>query len=334
MRRIWVIGLLCCLGTLVSWGQTTVRVAFYNVENFFDCSDDPDKTDEAFTPDGDYHWTWNRFWKKTDNIAKVLVSMGSDGSFPELVGMAEVENDGVVKKLLSRAKQSDAYRVIHKESPDMRGIDVCLLYNRFIFKPVNTRFIEIDFPRESYRKTRDLLYVQGTLPDGQNLHVVVSHWPSKSGGEDATRPYRCFVADKIRALADSVLTAQPKARLVIMGDFNDAPYEESVKKHLKALHPAERKHLDALSLFNLMYPVENREEIKSYKYHDTWYVLDQMVVSRPLKSVRAHVFYKDFMLAEDSKYLGVKPFRTYIGYRYQGGFSDHLPVYIDIPLDR
>jgi len=337
MRRSLLTWLVCCASLLyasVSCAQTKVRVAFYNVENFFDCTDDPGKNDEDFTPDGDYHWTYNRFWKKTENIAKVLACMGEDGSFPELIGMAEVEKAAVVKKLLSKANMSDSYRMVHRESPDRRGIDVCLLYNRYIFKPVHTQFIAIKFPQDPQKKTRDLLYVRGTLPDGKDLHVVVSHWPSKSGGEDESRPYRCFVADKLRALADSILTASPKARLVIMGDFNDAPYEESVKKHLKAMHPSERKNVNSLSLFNLMYPLENQEKIKSYKYHETWSMLDQMVVSKSLKNIRAHVFAADFLLTDDSKYLGKKPFRTYNGYHYQGGYSDHLPVYMDIPLDK
>ena len=324
-------------GSVSASGSECVRVAFYNVENYFDCVDDPRTSDEEFTPEGAKRWTWKRFWTKTDNLVKALTSLGQDRSFPDIFGLAEVENEWVVNSLIKRGGMKDSHRVIHRDSPDARGIDVCLVYNRYVFRPTDSLFLTVSFPKQARRTTRDLLYVKGLLPDGQPLHLIVSHWPSKSGGEAVSEPLRCRVAECIRAVADSILSDDASARLIIMGDFNDAPYEKSVSVSLGAVAPSSGEAGVSSSsaapvLYDLMFPLEEHAAVKSYKYQGVWSMLDQMVVSAPLKELEAKVYHPGFLMTEDATYMGLKPARTYVGYRYQGGFSDHLPVYLDLPL--
>ncbi len=306
-----------------------LRVMFYNVENFFDTRHDAGKNDRPFTPEGDYHWTERRFQIKAAHISQVLAAAGEKG-YPDLIGMAEIENEAVIRSLMRKAGMESSYRYVHYESPDQRGIDVCLIYNRYRFNVLESRPVTIRFD-DGRHHTRDILYVKGRSFDRSVWHLFVCHFPSRSGGQKASEPLRCRAADCLRRMTDSILTVEPRARLLIMGDFNDEPSDISLSEHLGAVPPSSDTR-PASGLYNLTWPVSRSKAQKSYKYHGSWSMLDQFIVSeRILKthpSVR--VLSEDFMLETDDRYLGRKPFRTFSGYSYLGGYSDHLPIVMDL----
>lgn len=335
----------CCLLLTAAYVQAEnqLRVVFYNTENFFDCKDDSLTRDEDFLPGGTYAWSPGRFLHKTEQLARVLAVAGG-GSFPHLVGLAEIENEDCLQFLLkSSSLKNAAYRYIYAESADPRGIDVCLLYNRFVFKPLAWESIRPSFP-DNMKKTRDLLYVRGMLPTKENLHVFVCHLPSRYGGAKASESFRRLVAGLLRARVDSVFKKEPDARILIMGDFNDEPDDLSLCCDLAAMSPQEP--YSSAALYNLMWPLMNNPDYGSHKYQGRWSVIDQIIVSSallfefppqqegmPLRRLpEAWILFEDFLVIKDQKYLGYKPFRTYEAYRYTGGYSDHLPVCLDIPF--
>ncbi len=335
----------CCLLLTAGFLQAErpLRVVFYNTENFFDCKDDSLRHDEDFLPGGSYGWSPKRFLHKTEQLARVLAVAG-EGSFPHLVGLAEVENEDCLQFLLKASSlKNAAYRYIYAESADPRGIDVCLLYNRFVFKPLAWESIRPLFSDKN-KKTRDLLYVRGLLPNKQVLHVFVCHMPSRYGGTKASEAFRRQVAGQLRARVDSLFSNETAALILIMGDFNDEPCDLSLSRDLGARNPQEP--YQPAALYNLMWPLMNKPGYGSHKYQGRWSVIDQIIVSSallyeeplrqeslPLRRLSgAWVRFDDFLLVKDEKYLGYKPFRTYEAYRYTGGYSDHLPVCLDIPF--
>ncbi len=335
----------CCLLLTVTFLQAErhLRVVFYNTENFFDCKDDSLTRDEDFLPQGSYAWGPKRFLHKTEQLARVLAVAG-EGSFPHLVGLAEVENQDCLQFLLKASSlKNAAYRFIYAESVDPRGIDVCLLYNRYVFKPLVWESIR-PFFTDNNKKTRDLLYVKGLLPNKQELHVFVCHLPSRYGGTKASEVFRCEVTRQLRARVDSLFDNEPDARILIMGDFNDEPGNLSLSRDLGAMNPQEP--YQPAALYNLMWPLMNIADYGSHKYQGRWSVIDQFIVSSallyehplqqesdPHRILRdAWIRFDEFLLVNDEKYLGYKPFRTYEAYRYTGGYSDHLPICLDIPF--
>ncbi len=227
------------------------------------------------------------------------------------------------------------YEVIHTESPDWRGIDVALIFRPVKFSPIHYESIPISFPFDKDLKTRDILYTKGLLFGKDTLHIFINHWPSRYGGTLKSKPKRDYVANVLRHKIDSVLHHHVNPRILIMGDFNDEPSDESLSIFLKA-----KTTIDSLNnhdLLNLMALLP--EEEGSHKYHERWSYLDQIIVSGniyngqdklQIDQQRAHVFKAPFLLEKDERNLGLKPFRTYGGPNYLGGFSDHLPVFIDI----
>ncbi len=312
-----------------------VTVAFYNVENLFHPSKDSLKSDGDFTPDGAYRWSFYRYYKKVSNIAKALIALGQ-GSPPAIVGLAEIENEAVLKDLCCRSPLKRlGYRYIHYESPDSRGVDVALLYRDTCVTILDHRKIPVFFPFDTSSRNRDLLYVRAQFDTLDSLHVIVNHWTSRYGGHAATIPKRNCYADVARAFIDSVLAKEPDANILMMGDFNDYATDESMTIHLRAKKPDSRNMTD--TLFNLMYCFEDGRNIGSHKHEDFWRCLDQIVVSRALldettglhvKEHIPHIFQASFLLVPDNKYGGTKTYRTFLGPRYIGGFSDHLPVYV------
>ncbi|PKP10397.1 MAG: endonuclease [Bacteroidetes bacterium HGW-Bacteroidetes-4] len=316
--------------------ERLVRIMFYNVENLFDTEDDSLKMDEEFLPDEIRNWSKYRYYQKQNQLSKVITAVGG-WSPPELVGLCEIENRNVLNYL---TRQSSlyvfGYQIIHQESPDARGIDVALLYQPKSFRPVSTEFLAIDYPLNK-RKTRDILYAQGILPNHDTLHVFVNHWPSRYGGQLESEENRIYVAGRLKQKTDSVLQNNPQALIVIMGDFNDEPNNTSLLKTLKAL-PA-YDSLQTKQLINLSYELRYTKNQGSHKYQGQWTLLDQVIVSGGLlsKSKKTYttsdkltIFRAPFLLEPDEAYLGDKPFRTYVGLKYNGGFSDHLPVFIDL----
>ena len=310
------------------------RVMFYNVENLFDTLDDEDKNDEEFLPKGERFWNDRKLNLKLNRIFQVIMALG-EGNPPVLIGLCEVENLNVLEMLVRRTPlERMGYKIIHKESPDRRGIDVALLYKQNAFIPISYRAIEVsDSVNESF-KTRDILHVKGHLGN-DTIHVFVNHWPSKYGGLVETEVLRALAANTLRDATDSIFVLDPNADILIMGDLNDSPIDDSLLKHLKTKTDFET--IEASALYNLTYNLAKSGK-GSNKYQGKWELIDQIIVSGAfLNPNRLHVlpngaaiFDADFLLEDDETYLGQKPFRTYIGFKYNNGFSDHLPVYIDL----
>ncbi len=314
--------------------QELQRILFYNVENFFDTDDDSRTDDEEFLPSGLRLWTWERYQQKQNRIAQVILAAG-EGKLPLVIGLCEVENRRVLDGLLEHTPLKDqGYSIVHKESPDRRGIDVALLYRREGFRPLTYRAIPLVHPADTSFRTRDILYLKGILL-GDTLHLFVNHWPSKYGGERPTQALRALAATVLRHHTDSLYSQNPQSRILIMGDFNDSPFEKSVSEVLGAGSPADKRI--KTKLVNLALPLAEKGK-GSLKYRGRWELIDQMIVSTSLlDSSGVHVakgsfriFSPAFLLEKDETHLGVRPKRTYLGYRYHGGFSDHLPVGVDL----
>jgi len=314
----------CC------FSREAFRIVFYNTENFFDCRHDSLKSDEEFLPGGIRGWTPSRYFKKAGNIARVLAAIGDD-AFPDMVGLAEIENDACLKTLVYSSPLKNAgYSFVHEESEDSRGVDVALLYNRYTFRLLGHEAISIIFKDEPSKKTRQVLHVWGRVPSGDSLHVFVCHFPSRLGGETESETYRRQVASRVRSAVDSIFAVQPSANIVVMGDFNDYPSNVSLSKDLRALDPSNKPNEG--ELYNLMLPMDGQPGLGTNKQQSEWGILDQLILSARLrlKTTGAHIFSPDFLLLPDERWLGKKPFRTYNGMVYQGGYSDHLPVWLDL----
>ena len=307
--------------------QESFRVLFWNVENLFDCKDNPQKNDNEYLPEATRHWTYFRYRDKLKNLAKGIIASGND-YVPDLVGLCEVENDSCLYDLTRRSPLKEAdYRYVMTDSPDMRGIDVALLYQRGSFKLVQHQSIRIPSEQIGHAPTRDILHVTGKVISGDSLDVFVCHMPSRSGGQAMSEPYRIFTAERLKQAVDSVMHVRRNPNIIVMGDFNDYPTDRSMKEVLGA---------DG-KLRNLM---KGKKE-GTYRYRGEWGILDHFLVSENLLgkkgSIRtsrkkAQILRHEFLLEEDENYGGDKPFRTYNGMRYQGGFSDHLPIALDLQI--
>lgn len=316
---------------------TSFRVMFWNVENLFDTQHDTLKNDVEFLPDAPRHWSYRRYKKKLADVARVITAVGGWTS-PALVGLCEVENDRVLRDLTRYSPlKEQGYRYVMTHSADERGIDVALLYQRDRFKLLSANAISPGVPTSHNRPTRDILHVSGQLLSGDTLDVLVVHLPSRSGGEKQSEPYRLFVAQKIKHTADSLINARLHPKLILMGDFNDYPDNRSVTEILEALPPPTAP--SSGKLYHLLARKAVSPNVGSYKYRGEWGLLDHLIVSGTLLNPQESLFTSEdkaevarlpFLLTKDEKYGDVQPFRTYYGMKYQGGYSDHLPVYVDL----
>lgn len=329
--RWTVVFLSLALGN--AWSQKLpekgLRIAFYNVENLFDPEDDPDKNDEEFTPKGTRYWSDYRYREKSNRMAKAILSIG-DWDAPDAVGLAEVENRKVVDDLVnSEVLRKFNYKVIHSESPDRRGIDVAMIYRVDRMKLLSSSAISVTMPDDPGFATRDILYAKMLLSSKDTFHLLYCHWPSRYGGQAQSEPKRIRAAQTVRKIVDSLFAINPSAQVAIAGDFNDEFGNISLKDHL--VRPEGKT-----PLINLMAQLPASEG--SHRYRGVWSYLDQIIVSAALldsmgldiADQSAVVVRHPFLLEVDEKYPGLKPFRTFIGMRHHGGFSDHLPVYIDL----
>lgn len=335
---------------LFIYGQTkkdtiTFRVMSYNVENLFDCHHDTLKNDYEFLPNSLHHWNYTRYKKKLNNVARVITAVGG-WTPPALVALCEVENDSVLRDLTSRsALRESGYRYVMTHSPDLRGIDVALLYQRNLFKLLMYQSISVapHNRAKDYRPTRDILHVCGLLLDHDSLDVFVVHLPSRYGGAKASEPHRILAAQRLKEVADSIISIRRHPRILIMGDFNDYPENKSIRKILSATIPPEEPSLIRTEkLYHLLArKAKTQHYFGSYKFHGEWGLLDHLIVSGSVlqkdtsfytEEAKADVFHAPFLLTEDQKYGGTQPFRTYLGPRYLGGYSDHLPVWADFRL--
>jgi len=312
---------------------------FYNTENFFDTFDDPEKNDNDYLPEGAMHWTQGRYQNKLNNVAKVITSAG-EWDTPALVGMCEVENEKVVKDLTQYSPlRKMNYRYIITNSPDVRGINVALLYQREKFKYLEHKEYTIRFPYSVRKRTRNILHVTGQVSVKDTLDVFVCHFPSRRGGEKESEPDRMFVASVLKAKSDSLIRIRKNANIVIMGDFNDEPSNRSISQVLQA-QPVS-KDIVKRNLYGLFSSFEKIDNTGSYKYQRQWNMLDQIIVSGNLitgdQSIRvlpqtATIFSRNFMLIDDKIYGGKRPKKTYNGRKHEGGYSDHLPVLVDFSV--
>ncbi|MBP3714789.1 MAG: endonuclease [Phocaeicola sp.] len=330
--------LIIGLGLLASVGYAgePFRIMFYNVENLFDIEHDSLKNDYEFLPDRPKAWTYERYQDKLSKIAKVIIAAGTH-NVPDLVGLCEVENDRCLTDLVEHSPLREAgYRYVMTNSPDQRGIDVALLYQRSTFKLLSTESIAIPQGVVNLPPTRDILHVSGQLVSGDTLDVFVCHMPSRSGGEEKSRPYRRLTSQILRETVDAMMAERAHPNVMIMGDFNDYPKDEAIYQVLEAKKP--RLFKKSKRLYNLM---DGRKE-GTYRYRGEWGILDQLIVSGHMlkgkkgirtKYKKAQILRFPFLLEEDDRYGGPIPSRTYFGQRYHGGYSDHLPVCVDFEVN-
>ncbi|MBK7173561.1 MAG: endonuclease [Bacteroidales bacterium] len=319
-------------------GETGIRLMFYNVENLFDVVNDSLTADDEYTPEGMRRWTYARLQRKINNISKVIIRVGG-WEPPEVVGLCEVENRYVLSQLVNDSPLKNiGYKIIHKDSPDPRGIDVALLYRPLKFKPVYSEFITVKYPFEPSSRTRDILYVKGLVLGKDTVHIFVNHWPSRFGGQMATIPKRNYVAQLLRTRVDSIHSINPAAKVVIMGDLNDEATDESVAEVLGAKRDS--VNLKQMDLYNMMSGAGGNWNRGTIKDKEVWIIIDQFIVSASMLESTGfhttphwvHIMDAPFLLQKDESWFGQKPFRTYFGAKYTGGFSDHLPIYMDLKI--
>ena len=291
-----------------------------NCENLFDCRHDSLKNDTEFLPDGSYHWTRTRYWRKLNRVGQTIIACGVKGQswqLPDMVALCEVENDSVLHDLTRRSLLRNArYDYVMTCSPDERGIDVALVYSPFSFRLIRSHSVRVE-PIKDMRPTRDILYASGVIASGDTLHVIVAHLPSRRGGERHSRPFRMAAADRVAAVVDSIYNVSKDAKIIIAGDFNDYANSASVRM------------LCGKRLKDISAEATGRNGAKgTYRYQGEWGSLDHILVSEALARNVVHCYVNDapFLVEPDEKYGGVKPRRNYLGPRYQNGFSDHLPL--------
>ena len=329
--KIFVTALLAL--TLVSCAEAKdkVVIGFYNVENLFDIEDDPHKNDNQFLPEGSYNWTQDKYELKLHNIASVIKAMADEnGAFHSVLGVAEVENLKVLEDLVAQPELKKAkYKIAHHESPDTRGIDVAFLYRPDRFTLLDTDYVRFDFVT-----SRDVFIIRGKL-DGEMFAFMVAHLPSRIGGKGADE--RVWGAEAIHSKAMELQEKYPGIKIVVMGDMNDDPIDESLVKglHAKETLP-EVGESDFFSPFMSML----RAGYGSLEYRGTWEIFDQILVNKPLTAGRGlkiqivedgrfygKIFKPDFLIQQSGRYKGT-PFRTFSNGKFIGGYSDHLPTYI------
>lgn len=307
--------------------NSAYTIAFYNLENLFDIKNNPNTLDDDFTPRGRKNWSFKRYKKKIKKLGSVIAQLGTEKSnhSPAIIGVVEVENQQVLEDLIQTTHLKDEhYGIVHYDSPDERGIDVALLYKKELFELLysETFPLYLDGKNGERDYTRDILLAKGNL-NGELVHILVNHWPSRRSGLDLTEEKRIKAAQLATHIVDRIYAENEDAKIIIMGDFNDDPTSKSVKSYLvnnTFYNPMER-------LINTGNGTLN--------YKGTWHLFDQIIFSKNFINIKenthsfkyAEVFDKHFLKEWNGKYKG-NPFRTYVGKWYLGGFSDHFPVYV------
>jgi len=315
IKKIIVSLILAAFVQASGYAGDSLVVVFWNVENFFDYTDaGGGESDREFSSIGSRHWSKKRFYAKCDAVAKSIMWMGDRyGRMPDLIGLAEVENKGVLFKLLKHTvlRKYD-YRIIHYDSGDRRGIDVAFLYRESVMSPVS---ISLKTPENDGSKlpTRDILHTGMLLDDGSEMDFIVNHHPSKFGGENASDGRRDAAMTALKMLCDSI----GNRNIVAMGDFNDNP-EGSAFELIR----------DCLVNKGLQFHQRGEGTIR---YEGRWDLIDMFLTSPGLDSVtEMYICRMPFHMIREKKHPGEKPFRTYSGPRYIGGISDHLPIVLKI----
>ena len=340
MKRFLLFLFACCTSVTIV-AEKPFRVMFYNVENLFDTIDNPRKNDNEFLPTSAKFWNSKKYWAKQNNLSKVITALG-EWDTPALIGLCEVENKDVLDDLTKKTPlKSQQYRYEITDCEDARGINVALLYQRDRFRLLHSQAFPIKFPKNNKKKTRDILHVSGQVISGDTLDVFVCHFPSRQGGETKSDPDRIFVASILRTKVDSLMRIRRHPYIIIMGDLNDEPSNKSIFQTLNA-KPIDN-NIANTQLYNLFYHYEKQERKGSYKYGSQWNMIDQIIVSgsllNPEATVRAlpgtaTIFNQPFLMTEDKSHGGKRPKKTFHGMKYEGGFSDHLPVFVDLIIQK
>lgn len=338
MNRFIPFILLLCTAPIskgvIAQSYVPACVGFYNIENLFDTINTPDVRDEEFTPEGSKRWNTERYNLKLSNIARVINELGTDvhpdGVFA--LGLSEIENRGVIEDLINTPPlDKREYDIVHFDSPDKRGVDVGLIYQPKYFKVFNSKSYTLTIEGRDDFFTRDQLVVSGVL-ESDTVHMLVAHWPSRSGGAKRSAPLRMAAGDLGRKIVDSLLAINPQAKIIYMGDLNDDPIDRSVKFNLRSTDKKEEtRHA---KLYNPMTELYNKG-VGSLAYRDTWNLFDQLLVSAGLvnddatgyRYYGARVYNKPYLIQKQGNFAGY-PFRTYVGDNFMGGYSDHFPVYL------
>ncbi|MFH6767589.1 endonuclease/exonuclease/phosphatase family protein [Gaetbulibacter aquiaggeris] len=340
LKHLYVVLILCAIIQVNAQEKKTYKihtVAFYNLENLFDTINDPIKFDEA-SPMMELKTNRSAVYKKkVHNMASVIAQIGLDGAHnsPAVIGVSEIENREVLEDLVNDSSLiSKDYGIIHYHSPDARGIDVALLYQKQLFTPVSTSSHELKIFDDLSNKrvyTRDQLLVSGNL-DGELIHLIVNHWPSRSGGEARSRPKRVAAAKLTKHLVDSLQIIDPYAKVFILGDLNDDPTNASIKDVLKT-----QKDKEKVAFKGIYNPYEAmfKNGIGTTAYRDAWSLFDQILMTEPLldKDFSTYRFYKagifndNFLTQKSGRFKGY-PFRSFGYSGFTDGYSDHFPVYV------
>lgn len=332
LKLIFFPVLLITMSTLDAQEGTKRTLAFYNVENLFDIQDDSLVFDDERTPRGYYRWTEARYSRKIDALAHVIASIGAKerGSTPDIIGLCEIENAGVLHDLLKHPLlKPKNYGIIHKDSPDERGMDVAFLYKQDAFNPFAFTSHTLELQNEELHRdrTRDQLVITGWL-DGSFIGCIVNHWPSRRGGQTRSAPFRLQAAQLNRKIVDSLRREHSEILLFNMGDYNDNPTDISMRYLLRS---RSSKSDDFFNPMKLLY----RRGYGTLAYRDQWSLFDQILIdskllygeSTHLGLHRIGIFNPPDLVTPDGRYKGY-PLSTYSGGRYQGGISDHFPVFI------
>ncbi len=311
-------------------------VVSYNVENLFDTINSPEFDDDEFTPSGGKEWTYERYKKKLGDLGKVIRSLPGK-ELPAVIGLSEIENKGVLEDLIKvRGLRKEKYRIVHEDGSDPRGIECALLYQPELFKYSSHEYIQVEDMQDPDYIHRRILHVSGSGPDGSNLHIFMNHWKSRSGGQKETERKRMYSAITLRKQLDRLLARDSDVKVIILGDFNDEPTNNSLTKGLSATN--KRKNVDMGEYFNLFYDKHNTGNKGTYNYKGTWNMLDQVVISYSLLNQKkgfsttfesGRIFQEEFMMFLSEEYNTLLPSATYGGPQYYGGPSDHLPVYVE-----
>ena len=333
MRRVFTILLFATLSLYTLNANESLNILFYNVENLFDTEDDPNTNDDEFTPQGDKFWNSTRYWNKINNISKTIVATTPINA-PEIIGLCEVENETVIKDLVERSPLKQiGYHYFITSSNDKRGIDVALLYKPTRIQPISNESLYVDIWKINRSTTRDILHVTCRTNSGDTLDIYVCHWPSRLGGIKKSDPLREAAATVLKESVGQLFIERESANIIIMGDFNDQSDSPSIKNVLGAKKISDAnvaKNIDLVTLFSSTHD-------GTYKYQGVWEQYDHFIVSGNMINglgmfnvASFNVCRAPFLLEDDKVYGGKKPFRVNNGYRYQNGYSDHLPILLEL----
>lgn len=311
--------------------MSDLLAAFWNVENLFDYDDDSKTRDNDFLPDGKYEWTQDKYYQKLDRIAQVMNDLGDD--LPHFMGLVEVENLRVLEDLVKHDDiRKAAYKIIHKDSKDQRGIDVAMLYNPLYLSLIDFEFLDIDSHSDNNLFSRDILYASFSQADGSVLHTFVNHWPSRRDGWKETEYKRLAAAKTLKQKLDEITQKNPDAQLLVCGDFNDYPDNTSLETIVAAKSIKDKN----AQLVNLAYELDKSDK-GTITYEGDWGMFDQFIVSKSLidksdwdvKRSKMKIFDEDYVMYYDKTHKQKQPSK-FQGSRFYGGYSDHLAVYLEL----